>query len=114
MDPDRVHREYFAATAAVAAPENVTLTAYLDGEEIRVPATNRITVTDALERAGYAPPTTCREGTCSTCIAQVCEGAAVMRANQALNGTDTADGLVLTCQAVPTTPTLVVDYDAAR
>lgn len=114
VEDERIHREYFAATAPPTAPEQVTLTAYLDGEEITLPTTTGVAVTDALERAGYQPPTTCRTGTCSTCVARICDGAAVMRANHALGPADLADGLTLTCQAVPTSRTLVVDYDAAR
>jgi len=36
---------------------------------------------------------------------------AEMRKNQILTDSEIAEGLVLTCQAHPTTPKLVVDYD---
>ena len=114
IDEDRIHREYFAAAAPPVPQVEVSLTAYLDGEEVRTTSDDRTLVTEALERAGVTPPTTCRVGDCSTCVAQVLEGRAVMRANRALAPGEVADGLVLTCQAVPTTPALVVDYDAAR
>lgn len=109
---ERVHREYFAATAPLRTPEPVTLTAYLDGDEIVVPTDADTLVTDALERAGWAPPTTCREGTCSTCVARVVEGHAVMRRNEALRPDEVAEDLLLTCQGLATTSALTVDYDA--
>jgi ring-1,2-phenylacetyl-CoA epoxidase subunit PaaE len=34
-----------------------------------------------------------------------------MRKNQILTDDEIAEGLILTCQAQPTTPTLIVDYD---
>ena len=35
-----------------------------------------------------------------------------MRANNALTPDEVDDGWVLTCQAIPTSPEVVVDYDA--
>lgn len=60
----------------------------------------RTLVTDAVERARAVPPTTCRTGTCSTCVAQVIEGHATMRE----------------CSHAKRwrrPPQLVVDYDSA-
>ena len=53
----------------------------------------------------------CQGGICSTCIAKVLEGAATMRKNQILTDGEVANGLILTCQAHPTTDKLVIDYD---
>jgi hypothetical protein len=39
-------------------------------------------------------------------------GAVHMRANNALTAEDLAEGWVLTCQSVPTSAEIVVDYDA--
>jgi hypothetical protein len=39
------------------------------------------------------------------------EGEATMRQNNILTESEVAEGLILTCQAHPTTPTIVVDYD---
>jgi ring-1,2-phenylacetyl-CoA epoxidase subunit PaaE len=41
----------------------------------------------------------------------VTEGEAVMRQNNILTDGELAEGLILTCQAQPTTPTIVIDYD---
>jgi ring-1,2-phenylacetyl-CoA epoxidase subunit PaaE len=64
----------------------------------------------ALEQ-GLDAPYSCQGGICSTCIARIKEGKAEMRKNQILTDSEIAEGLILTCQAHPTTPTLVVDYD---
>nr|WP_317045206.1 2Fe-2S iron-sulfur cluster-binding protein [Formosa algae] len=56
-------------------------------------------------------PYSCQGGICSSCIARVTEGSATMTQNNILTENELAEGLVLTCQAHPTTPTIVVDYD---
>ena len=48
---------------------------------------------------------------CCTCRAQIVEGKADMRVNYSLEAWEIAQGFVLTCQAVATTPRLVLDYD---
>jgi ring-1,2-phenylacetyl-CoA epoxidase subunit PaaE len=64
----------------------------------------------ALDR-GIDAPYSCQGGICSTCIAKIVEGKAEMRKNQILTDGEIAEGLILTCQAHPTTAKLVVDYD---
>lgn len=56
-------------------------------------------------------PYSCQGGICSTCIARIKEGKAEMRKNQILTDGEIAEGLILTCQAHPTTAKVVVDYD---
>jgi ring-1,2-phenylacetyl-CoA epoxidase subunit PaaE len=41
----------------------------------------------------------------------VTEGEVTMRQNNILTDSEVAEGLILTCQAHPTTPTVKVDYD---
>jgi ring-1,2-phenylacetyl-CoA epoxidase subunit PaaE len=56
-------------------------------------------------------PHSCQGGVCSSCIARVTEGTAVMSQNQILTDAEVAEGLILTCQAHPTSARIVVDYD---
>lgn len=56
-------------------------------------------------------PYSCQGGICSTCIARVKEGKVEMRKNQILTDAELEEGLILTCQSYPTTPTLTVNYD---
>ena len=56
-------------------------------------------------------PYSCQGGICSTCIARLKEGKVEMRKNQILTDAELDEGLILTCQSYPTSPTLVVDYD---
>ena len=56
-------------------------------------------------------PYSCQGGICSSCLARVTEGAATMRMNSILNESEINEGLILTCQAHPTTPKIVLDFD---
>ena len=59
---------------------------------------------------GMTPPYSCEMGNCATCMAKVVEGAVMMHANTVLTDAEVADGWVLTCQSVPTTPSVHVVY----
>ena len=69
------------------------------------------TILDAARRAGLTPPFSCERGNCATCMAHLEEGSVAMRANNALSSDEVEAGWVLTCQAVPTSREVVVDYD---
>jgi ferredoxin len=69
------------------------------------------TLLEAARRAGLSPPFSCQSGNCATCMAHLDEGTATMRANNALSAEEVEAGWILTCQAVPTSREVVVDYD---
>lgn len=87
------------------------IVAVLDGTRHRFRAKPGETVIAAALRAGVRAPYSCKGGMCSTCRARVVEGSAVMRLNYSLEPWEMDKGFVLTCQAVATSPMLVVDYD---
>ena len=70
------------------------------------------TVLETARRGGLKPPFSCEAGRCATCMAHLDEGTVRMRANDALSDDEVADGWILTCQSLPTSRTLTVDYDA--
>jgi 3-ketosteroid 9alpha-monooxygenase subunit B len=69
------------------------------------------TILETARRGNIAAPYSCESGTCATCMALVHEGSARMRTNQALEPDEVAEGWILTCQAVPISTTLVVEYE---
>jgi ferredoxin-NADP reductase len=69
------------------------------------------TILEAARRAGLSPPFSCQAGSCATCMAHVDRGKATMRVNNALSADEVEAGWVLTCQAVPMSREVVVDYD---
>ena len=97
--------------AAEAASEARSLVVRLDGRTHTVGHEPGDTILDALRRAGLRAPFNCQQGKCGTCIAHLAEGTAAMRTNNVLDEEEVEEGWVLTCQAVPTSREVVVDYD---
>ena len=56
-------------------------------------------------------PYSCRNGVCATCRARVVDGRVEMARNWALTEEELAAGYVLTCQSVPLTDHVTVDFD---
>jgi len=88
-----------------------TICIVLSGKRHTVAQHSGETLLESARRAGLSPPFSCEAGNCATCIAQVTEGEAKMRTNNALDDDEIADGWVLTCQGEPVTPHVTVVYE---
>ena len=99
------------ASAEKAADVEGTITIHLDRKKATVPRVAGETLLESARRAGMSPPFSCEAGNCGTCMARLSEGSATMRANDALMDDEVEDGYVLTCQAIPDTPCVTVDYE---
>lgn len=115
---DRVHLERFSvAPTAVPtsndtdAPVTTEVTIQLDRTTMTVPYRKGNTVLQTARMAGLKAPYSCETGSCGTCIAKVVEGSARMLNNDALDDDEVEEGLILTCQSLPTSPTLSVIYE---
>jgi len=91
-----------------AAP--ATITVRLDGQEHEVPYSAGQTVLEAVRAAGLEPPFACEEGYCSCCMARVTTGEVRMRTNDALDEDQVEEHWVLTCQSVPRSDVLTIEY----
>ncbi|MFO8146614.1 MAG: 2Fe-2S iron-sulfur cluster-binding protein [Bacteroidota bacterium] len=89
----------------------VELSIMVDDEETTFTMDSKKTVLDVALDNDLDVPYSCQGGICSSCIARITEGTAVMRKNQILTDSEIAEGLILTCQAQPTSAVLKVDYD---
>lgn len=56
-------------------------------------------------------PHACQEGECGMCRARLISGKIEMKANQVLDQHDLDSGLILTCQSLPRSNDVIVDYD---
>ena len=92
-----------------AAGDEVTI--LLDRSRTTVSRRPGETLLESARRAGLTPPFSCEAGNCGTCMAKLTEGTATMRVNDALMDDEVDDGYVLTCQAVPNSGHVVVDYE---
>jgi len=68
-------------------------------------------ILDAASAAGLEVPFSCTSGVCGTCRAKLLEGEVRMERNFALDKADIANGFVLTCQAHPLTPHVLLSFD---
>ncbi|WP_033339253.1 2Fe-2S iron-sulfur cluster-binding protein [Catenuloplanes japonicus] len=115
-----VHTELFYAgeppavvpTGASGATGQVALTFRLDGRESSTTMSRDTRVLDAALAVRAELPYACKGGVCATCRARLTEGEVAMARNYALEPDDVAAGYILTCQSVPLTGSLTVDYDA--
>jgi ring-1,2-phenylacetyl-CoA epoxidase subunit PaaE len=120
---ERVHQELFYADDQ-APPEPVRhqdavpggpvsqVTIILDGRATEAALPRDRTVLDGAQRVRPDLPFACKGGVCGTCRALLVEGDVHMRRNFALEPDEVAEGYVLTCQSLPVSDTLVVDYDS--
>ena len=69
-------------------------------------------ILETARTAGLPAPFACKAGVCATCRARLISGKVEMKANYGLSADEVAQGYVLTCQAVPLTDDVALDYDA--
>jgi ring-1,2-phenylacetyl-CoA epoxidase subunit PaaE len=122
VPPGRVHQELFYVDDVPPEPvrgdeQTVTgpsseVTVVLDGRSTTLTLPRDVPVLDAAQRVRGDLPFACKGGVCGTCRARVTGGEVRMRRNFALEPAEVAAGYVLTCQSLPVTDTLTVDYDA--
>ena len=122
VDAGRIHIERFtppvsgaepaAGAGPVAAPADTAtrITIELDGRIDAADHRPGTTILQTARQMGLSPPYSCESGSCATCMAKLVEGGASMYVNNALTADEVDDGWVLTCQAVPTTPSVRVVY----
>ena len=92
--------------------EGVEVTIVDAGKEFQFTMTKDFdNILDAALAAGADLPFACKGGVCSTCKCQILEGEVEMKINYALEEKEVAQNFVLSCQAVPTSEKVKVDFD---
>jgi ferredoxin len=94
---------------AVATTEEIVIE--LDSRTTTANYRTGDTLLQTARSAGLQAPYSCETGSCGTCMARITEGSARMVNNDALEDDEVDEGYVLTCQALPTSPTVRVTYD---
>ena len=101
-----------AARLSQQSVEGVEVTIVDGGKEFHFTMTEHFdNILDAALGAGADLPFACKGGVCSTCKCRVLDGNVEMKINYALNDKEVSQNLVLSCQAVPTTDKVKVDFD---
>ncbi|RSM77922.1 phenylacetate-CoA oxygenase/reductase subunit PaaK [Amycolatopsis sp. WAC 01375] len=121
VSDERVHQELFYVDtppepvhhidpAVVGASSEVTLV--LDGRSTTMTLPRSSSLLDGAQKFRPDLPFACKGGVCGTCRAKICDGKVDMRRNFALEKAEVDAGFVLTCQSVPISDAVTVDFDA--
>lgn len=123
MPKEHIHYELFvtglseedkkrAERLAQQNVEGVEITLLDGGKEFHFTMTKDFdNILDAALASGADLPFACKGGVCSTCKCKILEGSVEMKVNYALEEHEVAQDFVLSCQAVPTTDAVKVDFD---
>jgi len=98
-----------AGGPGAGSPDQVVL--ILKGKKNEVAYHAGDTVLETARRASLSAPSSCEAGSCATCMALIREGTATMRVNDALTPDEVEEGWVLTCQALPTSSSITIEYE---
>jgi len=118
---DRIRRELFyveeeppaeAKHAEAPAGPGAEVTVLLDGRSSTTTVEPGTPILDGALRVRPDLPFACKGGVCGTCRALLVKGEVTMRRNYALEREELEAGYVLTCQALPASDQITVDYDA--
>ena len=100
-----------ASEKTTISSKNSKATIIYDDETLSLEVPENMTILDAALQKNIDVPYSCQGGVCSSCIAKVSSGSASMLQNNILTDSEIEEGLVLTCQAVPKTQEITVDFD---
>jgi ring-1,2-phenylacetyl-CoA epoxidase subunit PaaE len=119
---DRVHQELFYVDEVPPQPvrgddqtvqgPSSQVTVVLDGRATTLALPRDVPVLDSAQAVRGDLPFACKGGVCGTCRARVTDGEVEMRRNYALEPKEVEAGYVLTCQSLPRSDAVTVDYDA--
>jgi ring-1,2-phenylacetyl-CoA epoxidase subunit PaaE len=122
VSEDAIHQELFFVEDVAPTPSKHTdtvvsgptseVTIILDGATSTLTLPRDTPVLDGAQQSRDDLPFACKGGVCGTCRAKVTSGSVDMRRNYALEKQEVAAGFVLTCQSIPTSDTVTVDFDA--
>lgn len=89
------------------------VTVILDDEKTEFNlAADDVAILDKANNDGLDAPYSCKGGVCGSCRAKVIEGSCTMTMNYSLTDREVEEGYILTCQAHPSSPEVIVSYDA--
>ena len=113
VDPSVILYELFLTGAPniIASGDKNELTIICDDVSHTLENKEGKTILEAALQEKIEVPYSCQGGVCSSCIARIEEGTATMESNQILSDDEVEEGLILTCQAIVTSPSIRVNFD---
>ena len=120
FDENNIHFELFKSKYKKDNNKNIEhmkldgkteITVLLDDEKTTFTMKQEENILNAALDKDLDAPYSCQGGICSSCMAKVTEGKAIMKNNSILSDEEVAEGYILTCEAHPTTDKITIDYD---
>ena len=90
---------------------SIKITYRVDGHETIVEGDKNKTLLDIALENDIDAPYSCKGGACATCIGRLKKGTVELEQNYILTDGEIEDGLIITCQAYPTSSELFLDID---
>ncbi len=113
VDPDRKEQAAEPVVPQSDGEVPATFTIRLEGQTHEVPYEKGLTLLESAFQAGYKPPSSCEDGYCGCCMAQLKSGEVNMTCHDALEPSDIERGWVLACQSRPaSSEPIEIDFDA--
>ena len=107
------HIQSSSGNSGTSTKEGDTLASIkISGKTHQITIPEGSTVLDIALNNGIDAPFMCEAGVCSSCRALLKEGQVKMLECHALSDAEIKEGYILTCQSIPQTDKIVVDYDA--
>ena len=91
--------------------DSIKITYKVDGLETTVEGHKNKTLLDTALENDIDAPYSCKGGACATCIGRLKNGTVELEQNYILTDGEIEDGLIITCQAYPTSSKLFLDID---
>nr|WP_078759989.1 1,2-phenylacetyl-CoA epoxidase subunit PaaE [Marinactinospora thermotolerans] len=107
LPPEPVRRD----DPALSGPAS-RVTVVLDGRSTTLDLPRAVPILDSAQRIRSDLPFACKGGVCGTCRVRVTRGEVRMRRNFALDDAEVSAGFALSCQALPASDEITVDFDA--
>ncbi|WP_196888550.1 ferredoxin--NADP reductase [Aureivirga sp. CE67] len=110
---NRIFKEYFGSgkeKKGIESVDNAVLIATLNGDTVETTIPKGKTILRTLIDFGENPPYSCEGGVCSTCACKLVKGKVAMKKNLGLSDEDVEKGYILSCQSLPLTDEVEVEY----
>ena len=116
ISEENIHFELFSVPVEVSEDHSVPagnseITITLDDEKTTFVMPQKKFILNAALDKDLDAPYSCQGGICSSCLARITKGKVIMEKNSILTDSELEEGLILTCQAHPTTPQVSIDFD---
>tara|TARA_Y100000590_G_scaffold450524_2_gene590344 strand:- start:2088 stop:3155 length:1068 start_codon:yes stop_codon:yes gene_type:complete len=114
VNPQKIFCELFENTVSEKIPSSTQegqLEIIYDNYSNKINFKSSEILLDSILNNNIDVPYSCQGGVCSSCIARIKKGTIEMKTNQILTDEEINEGLILTCQSIPKSSSIIIDFD---